>query len=132
MRRIFQLTLSTGSNNILIGTSNAVDTPAAGTSNFLNIGNTIFATSTMTGTVASPAGNVGIGTTSPAAKLDVSGAIRLSDTAQNCSHATDTGAIRYNSATFVLQQCKNGTGWTNVGSTVSPGGNPPGWIRKNQ
>ncbi|NCC04050.1 MAG: hypothetical protein EOM37_08410, partial [Proteobacteria bacterium] len=34
-------TLATGSNNILIGTSSAVDTPAADTSNFLNIGNVI-------------------------------------------------------------------------------------------
>ncbi|MDX9689926.1 MAG: tail fiber domain-containing protein, partial [Alphaproteobacteria bacterium] len=35
------VTLSTGSSNILIGTSSAVDTPAADTSNFLNIGNVI-------------------------------------------------------------------------------------------
>jgi hypothetical protein len=67
-------------------------------------------------------GKVGIGTTSPAAKLDVVGAVKLSDTAQNCSHATDTGAIRYNSASFKLQSCKNGTGWTDVGGTVSPAG----------
>lgn len=32
-------TLVSGSNNILIGTSSAVDTPAAGTNKFLNIGN---------------------------------------------------------------------------------------------
>jgi Chaperone of endosialidase len=68
--------LTTGSNNILIGTSSAVTTPAAGTSNFLNIGNTIFATSTMTGTVASPAGNVGINTTAPSAALHVIGDIK--------------------------------------------------------
>ena len=65
------------------------------------------------------AGNVGIGTTSPGAKLDVAGAIKLSDTAQNCSHATDTGAIRYNSATFKLQSCLNGSGWTDVGAGVA-------------
>ncbi len=63
-------TLQTGSNNILIGTSNSVDTPAAATNNFLNIGNAIFATG-MNGTLASPAGNVGIGTTAPAGKLQV-------------------------------------------------------------
>jgi hypothetical protein len=70
-------TLTTGSSNILIGTSNAVTTAAAGTSNFLNVGNVIFATG-MTGTVAAPAGNVGIGTTNPGAALDVKGAIRMS------------------------------------------------------
>jgi hypothetical protein len=69
-------TLTTGASNILIGTSNSVDTPAAGTNNFLNIGNIIFATG-MTGTVAAPAGNVGIGTTAPAYKLDVAGDINI-------------------------------------------------------
>ena len=47
---------------------------------------------------------------------------KLSDTAQNCSHATDTGAIRYNSTSFKLQSCKNGTGWTDVGGSVTPAG----------
>jgi hypothetical protein len=65
-------TLATGTNNILIGTSNAVDTPTASTSNFLNIGNTIFATGTNAGTVSAPAGDVGIGSTSPVASLDIS------------------------------------------------------------
>lgn len=69
-------TLNTGSNNILIGTVTAVDTPLSSTSNFLNIGNTIFATGTNTGTVAAPAGNVGIGTTSPSAALHVIGDIK--------------------------------------------------------
>jgi hypothetical protein len=67
-------------------------------------------------------GNVSIGTTTPKAKLDVAGAIRLSDTAQNCSHATDTGAIRYNSATHVLQLCVNGSGWSSIGSGGTPAG----------
>ena len=65
-------------------------------------------------------GKVGIGTTTPGALLDVAGAIKLTDTAQNCSHATDTGAIRYNSSTFKLQSCKNGTGWTDVGAGATP------------
>ncbi len=64
-------TLTTGSGNILIGATNAVDTPTSSTSNFLNIGNTIFATGVGTGTLSSPAGNVGIGTTSPGSKLEI-------------------------------------------------------------
>src|SRR5207244_5049732 len=40
--------LTTGVGNILIGTNLAADTPASNTSNFLNIGNVIFATG-MTG-----------------------------------------------------------------------------------
>ena len=63
-------TLTTGTNNILIG--NAVDVPASNTSNFLNIANIIFATGT-TGTLGSPAGNVGIGTRTPTALLTVTG-----------------------------------------------------------
>jgi len=66
-------TLTTGSGNILVGTSAAVDTPASSTSNFLNIGNTVFATGVNTGTLATPAGNVGIGIASPGYKLDVRG-----------------------------------------------------------
>jgi hypothetical protein len=62
--------LKTGTGNILIGTSSAVDTPTATTSNFLDIGNVLFATG-MTGTLSSPAGSVGIGTTAPAQLLHV-------------------------------------------------------------
>jgi hypothetical protein len=50
-------TLTTGSYNISIGVNGAVDTPNASTSNFLDIGNTIFATGTNTGTVSAPAGS---------------------------------------------------------------------------
>jgi hypothetical protein len=74
--QVASTTLATGSNNILIGTSNAIDTPAAGTSDFLNIGNAIFATG-MTGTVGSPAGKVGIGTTSPGTALEVNGQVTI-------------------------------------------------------
>lgn len=67
--------LATGTGNILIGTDYTTDVPSSntGTSNFLNIGNVIFATG-MTGTVAAPAGNVGIGTASPGSPLEVLGA----------------------------------------------------------
>lgn len=54
--------ITTGSNNILIGAN--VDTPANSTDNYINIGNTLYGNSS--------SGNVGIGTNSPASKLDVS------------------------------------------------------------
>jgi hypothetical protein len=63
-------TLVSGSNNILIGTHSGVDTPANNTSNFLNIGNLIYGTG-LASSGPSSSGNVGIGTTSPAARLDV-------------------------------------------------------------
>jgi hypothetical protein len=56
-------TLTTGSTNILIG--HAVDVPSANQSNFINIGNTIYGNSAT--------GNVGIGTISPTARLQVKG-----------------------------------------------------------
>lgn len=44
--------LNTGSNNILIGTSNAVTTPAADTSNWINLGNQIVSDWSVTGSEA--------------------------------------------------------------------------------
>ena len=55
--------LTTGSDNIIIGYN--ADAPSASTRSFLNIGNAIY------GDLAN--GNVGIGTTGPGAKLDISG-----------------------------------------------------------
>ena len=97
-------TFLTGSNNILIGTSSAVNTPAANTSHFLDIGNTIFATSTMTGTVAAPAGSVGIDTTTPQATLDVNGYARLAlnSSAPAACAAANEGAI---ALTHLAQVC---------------------------
>jgi|SRR3989344_682761 len=59
-------------------------------------------------------GNVGIGVTNPATKLDVNGAIKVGDFA-TCG-ATEAGAIRYNSGTF--QGC-NGTTWIALSGGVS-------------
>lgn len=67
-------TWATGSNVILLGTSNKVDAPLAATSDFMNLTNVIYATDT-TGTLAAPAGKVGIKIVAPTNDLDVLGTI---------------------------------------------------------
>src|SRR3989344_874372 len=65
--------VTTGSSNIMIGYN--IDAPSATASNQLNIGNLIYGTNINgTGTTLS-SGNIGIGTTSPYAKLSVVGEI---------------------------------------------------------
>lgn len=54
----------------------------------------------------------GIGTTTPAATLDVNGEIKVGNTSLSCS-ATTEGAMRYNSSTKVHEFC-NGTGWGTI------------------
>lgn len=63
---------TTGSNNILIGYNQDFTNDAS--SNQLNIGGLIFG-SGMTGSASSPAGNVGIGTTTPNDPFDVASAL---------------------------------------------------------
>lgn len=76
--------LNNGSNNIVIGSSQnlASDTD----NNQLNIGGAIFGTG-LTGSAAAPAGNIGIGTTTPSTKLEINngttnGAIKIVDGTQ--------------------------------------------------
>jgi len=64
-----------GSNNIAIG--NNTNVADGNTSNQMNIGNTIFGTG-MTGSLASPAGNVGINTSTPNSNLHVNGSVAAS------------------------------------------------------
>lgn len=71
--------ITTGGTNIAIGNNSQIATSTA--SNQMNIGNTIFGTG-MTGTLAAPAGNIGIGTSTPARRLEVNAAtepIRVSN-----------------------------------------------------
>jgi hypothetical protein len=56
------------------------------------------------GTVGDASGNVGIGTTTPQAPLDVNGPIRATDNSTACSN-TNGGAVRYNTTTNVSEGC---------------------------
>jgi len=67
--------LTSGSNNIAIGNGTALPSTAA---NQMNIGNALFATG-MTGTLAAPAGNIGIGTATPTEKLEVNGKTKTTE-----------------------------------------------------
>ena len=73
--------LTTGNNNIIIGYN--IDNVTATADNRLNIGNLIFGTGIDgTGTTLS-SGNIGIGTTTPAQKLQVFGNIRVGTSGSN-------------------------------------------------
>ena len=59
-------------------------------------------------------GDIGIGDTTPAAKLEVNGGIRLG-TSSTCSSSAQAGTIRYDSG--IMQYC-NGSGWVSFGGGI--------------
>lgn len=73
-------------------------------------------------------GNVGIGNTSPAEKLDVtgnaaiSGYVKVGEVSVVCNSSRG-GVIRYDGVNNVMQYC-NTTEWVDMGSSVVSGGSP--------
>jgi hypothetical protein len=106
-------TLQTGNYNILIGTSGAVDTPAAGTSNWLNIGNTIYADMA--------AGKVGVGSSTINATLDVNGyaKLKINSAAPVACGATYEGSIAYTGTTTHYLCFCDGTSWKQAHSPAT-------------
>lgn len=62
----------------------------------------------------SSTGDVGVGVSSPAAKLDVAGEVKISSTGLGCGAGT-VGALRYTAG--IIQYC-NGTSWAAMGSSL--------------
>ncbi len=60
------------------------------------------------------AGDVGIGTTTPAAKLDIEGTIQIGDSGETCTVAANAGMLRYNGGNLIY--C-NGSAWVTLSST---------------
>ena len=83
--------VTTGSSNIVIGYD--IDTPSATTDGQLVIGNLIYGTGIDgTGTTKS-SGNIGIGTSSPSAKLQINGSLMIKDGTQSNNYVlTSDGA----------------------------------------
>lgn len=92
------------------GISSNTDGSESGMMNFASMVN-----GTMTDVFNIRAGNVGIGTTTPQAKLDVVGSVRLGVDATACS-GTNAGAMRF--STPNIEYC-NGTIWQAFSSTGS-------------
>ncbi len=108
-------TITTGSRNIIIGSEQNV--VSATGSNQLNIGGAIFGTG-LSGSVTAPAGNIGIGTTSPASKLEVNGSVTNTSSFDAGSSTTidfSRSNLAFTSASagnFTLQNIKDGGSYT--------------------
>lgn len=61
------------------------------------------------------AGNVGIGTATPGAKLEVAGDVKIGNSSATCD-ATTEGSFRYNSTEKYFEGC-DGTEWGEIGGS---------------
>ncbi|MBN8538178.1 MAG: DUF1566 domain-containing protein [Deltaproteobacteria bacterium] len=80
--------------------------------------------------LATTRGNVGIGTTSPAAPLDVAGDVKIGNSSASCS-STNKGSIRYNNASSVLEFC-NGTSWNLIQAAACSDATPNVFVFTDQ
>jgi hypothetical protein len=116
-------TLTTGYNNILIGTDNTTDTPAGNTSNFLNIGNAIYGTNLKNSNNSGGVASIGINTAAPQSMLHVyGGEVQIGSSGASCA-GNNAGALRYASGVMYFCNGTNNT-WTNpaTGGTAAAAG----------
>ncbi len=102
--------ITTGSSNIVIGS--IIDAPIPAGNNQLSIGNLIYGTGLNGTGLTVSTGNIGIGDSSPNAKLEVNGAIKLG-TSSLCDSTTE-GSQRYNSTTNGMEFCDGSGTWTTL------------------
>lgn len=111
-------TLQTGSNNIYIGCSNAIDSTAAGTSNELKIGNSstpvISATSIQGTPVTLLGGTVGIGATTTTYQLTLEGA----PSSTSVLKVRNTGVSAFSEIDF-YDSSNSLAGWIGTGNASS-------------
>jgi trimeric autotransporter adhesin len=94
----------------VVGWDNSADYMKIGTTSAT--GSLIFLSNDIERARIDSVGNVGIGTTTPAAKLDVEGTIQIADGGELCAAPANAGMVKYAAGT--LQYC-NGSAWQTLG-----------------